>query len=388
MTRPRTILHVDLDAFFAAVEQRDDPSLQGKPVIVGGSRRRGVVAAASYEVRRYGVHSAMPMAEALRRCPHAIVISHHFERYREASDRFFDILSDYSPLVESLSLDEAFVDASESLTLFGSGRDIAVQIRERVVRELGLVASVGIASSKFIAKIASDIDKPDGLRVVDPGRELEFLHPLPISRLWGVGRVTRERLLGIGLTTVGDVARYPEQALRGRLGPRQGTHLAALARGEDHRVVVSEHEPVTIGHEETFEHDRTHHDQLRPKLIEQSDRVASRLRRAGYRAQVIILKLKHADFRQITRRRSLSDPTSDGMVISDAVLQMLAEVPMGPSKAQRVRLCGVATAGLERRDAPRQLRLDEDDRQRGERLGDTLDAITGRFGPQAIIRRG
>jgi len=385
---PRTILHVDLDAFFAAVEQRDDPSLRGKPVLVGGSVRRGVVAAASYEARRYGVFSAMPMAEALRRCPQAIVVPHRFERYHEASRAFSGILGDYSPLVESLSLDEAFVDVTASRALHGDGATIARAIKQRVRAEIELVASVGVAPTKFAAKIGSDIDKPDGLRVIEPDGLLQFLHALPISRLWGVGKVTQERLRELGLATIGDVARFPEAVLCRRLGASLGQHLAALARGEDPRDVVSESEPVTIGHEETFDDDLSSADALAPHLIEQADRVASRLRAADLRARVVMLKVKYADFRLVTRRRTLDDPTSDGGRIARMALDLARELDIGDhdGKRTRVRLCGVAVSGLEARGAPRQLALDEPAREKGERLGDTLDQIRRRFGDAAVQR--
>jgi len=385
---PRTILHVDLDAFFAAVEQRDDPRLRGKPVLVGGSVERGVVAAASYEARRYGVHSAMPMAEAMRRCPHAIVVPHRFERYHDSSRRFFAILSDYSPLVESLSLDEAFVDVTASRLLHGDGPTIARAIKRRVREELELVASVGVAPTKFAAKIGSDIDKPDGLRVIEPGELIEFLHRLPVSRLWGVGAVTQRRLGELGLETIGDVARYPEQVLCRRLGPSLGRHLAALARGEDSREVVTDGEPVSIGHEETFDRDLSSEAEVVPHLLAQADRVAARLRAAHLRARVVVIKVKHADFRLVTRRRTLEDATSDGGRIGRVARDLVRGIDIGDhgGKRTRVRLCGVSVSGLEPRDAPRQLALDEPTRDRGERLGDTLDQIRRRFGDAAVLR--
>jgi len=325
------------------------------------------------------------MAQAVRLCPQAVVVQHHFERYREASDRFFEILGRFSPLVESLSLDEAFVDVTDSAALFGDGPSIAAAIKNQVRGELDLVASVGVAPTKFIAKIASDIDKPDGLRVVTEDQVLPFLHPLPISRLWGVGAVTRERLRGLGLDSIGDVARYPEDVLRRRLGDNLGAHLARLARGEDDRDVVIDHAPVSIGHEETFEEDKTSREALVPRLLSQADRVASRLRRAGLRASVVVVKIKYHDFRQLTRRRTLADPTSDGRVIGDTALALLEGLSVSSTR-HRVRLCGVAVAGLDDRAAPRQLSLYEGNRARGERLGDTLDAIEDRFG-RGIIRR-
>jgi DNA polymerase-4 len=384
----RTILHVDLDAFFAAVEQRDDPGLRGKPVLVGGSVERGVVAAASYEAREFGVHSAMPMAEAMRRCPHAIVVRHHFARYGEASRGFFDILDRYSPDVESLSLDEAFLDVTGEERLFGDGPTIARAIKREVSEELSLVASVGVAPTKFVAKIASDIDKPDGLCVVEPDRVLEFLHPLPISRLWGAGKVTQRKLAELGLRTIGDVARYPEGILRRRLGATAGAHLAALARGEDPRRVQPHQAAVTIGHEQTFDVDLADKEAIEVLLLGQADRVAARLRGAGLRARTVTLKIKYADFRAITRSRTLADPTSDGRLIGNAAVSMLGELDIDDrhGKRHRVRLCGVSASGLEARDAPRQLTLDESERQRGETLGDTLDAIQERFGLGAIKR--
>lgn len=384
----RAILHVDLDAFFAAVEQRDDPSLRGLPVLVGGSRERGVVAAASYEARRHGVHSAMPMAQALRLCPQAVVVRHRFERYAEASHRFFAILGDYSPLVESLSLDEAFVDVTASRRLLGDEVSIARDIKRRVRGELALVASVGVAPTKFAAKIGSDIDKPDGLRVVAPDQLLPFLHGLPIARLWGVGAVTQDRLRQLGLATIGDVAGYPEELLCRRLGPGLGRHIAALARGEDARDVVGEQEPVSIGHEETFERDLGDRDEILPALVSQADRVAARLRRADLRARVVMVKVKHADFRLVTRRRTLDDPTSDGARIARIAIELAGGLDIGHhgGKRTRVRLCGVAVSGLEPRGGPRQLALDEAERDRGERLGDALDRIRSRFGDGAVVR--
>ncbi len=382
----RAILHVDLDAFYAAVEQRDDPNLRGKPVLVGGSSRRGVVAACSYEARAYGIHSAMPMAEALRRCPRAIVVRHRMERYAEASHRFFQILGDYSPEVEGLSLDEAFLDVTASERLLGDARTIAHAIKRRVRDELSLVASVGVAPIKLAAKIASDIDKPDGLRVVPPDQLLAFLHPLPVTRLWGVGEATREVLASLGLQTIGDVARYPEAALVSRLGAVTGLHLAALARGEDHRQVVTDSEPVSVGHQETFDDDIDDKGDLSVILLDQADRVASRLREANLRARSVVLIVKYDDFRQITRRTTLDSASSDGGVLARTAIDLLGKVAIEPRKGGRVRLCGISATSLEPRDAPRQLGFDEAARQKGERLGDTIDKLAAKFG-RATIRR-
>lgn len=382
----RTILHVDLDAFFAAVEQRDDPKLRGKPVLVGGTVKRGVVASCSYEARRFGIRSAMPMAEAMRRCPHAIVVRHHMDRYAEASEGFFAILRDYSPEVEGLSLDEAFLDCTGSERLLGDGASIGRAIKQRVRDELALVASVGVAPIKLAAKIASDIDKPDGLRVVTEDQLLPFLHGLPVGRLWGVGEKTREVLASMGIQTVGDVARYPIQALCARLGENHGRHLAALARGEDAREVVSEDGAVSIGHEETFDDDLDDKGEIAVILLDQADRVAARLRAAELRANVVVLILKYDDFRRITRRTTLDAATSDGGVLARTAIDLLGKVPIEPRKGMRVRLCGVSTTNLESRDAPRQLGFDEASRARGERLGDTIDKVAAKFGKSAIRR--
>jgi len=382
----RTILHVDLDAFFAAVEQRDDPALRGKPVLVGGSARRGVVAACSYEARKFGIRSAMPMAEALRRCPSAIVVRHHMERYAEASHGFFRILGDFSPEVEGLSLDEAFLDVTASERLLGDGVTIAHAIKRRVRAELSLVASVGVAPIKLAAKIASDIDKPDGLRVVPADGVIPFLHPLPMTRLWGVGEATRAILASMGLSTIGDVARYPEAALVGRLGAATGHHLAALARGEDLRPVAPESEPVSVGHQETFPDDLDDKGELAVLLLDQADRVAMRLREADLRARALVLIIKYDDFRQITRRTTLEAPSSDGGVLARTAIELLSKVAIEGRKGCRVRLCGISATSLEPRDAPRQLGFDEAARARGERLGDTIDKVAARFG-KATIRR-
>ena len=382
----RTILHVDLDAFYAAVEQRDNPELRGKPVLVGGSVRRGVVASCSYEARTFGIRSAMPMAEALRRCPKAIVIPHRMASYAEASSGFFRILGDYSPEVEGLSLDEAFLDVTASHRLLGDGPTIARAIKRRVRDELSLVASVGVAPIKLAAKIASDIDKPDGLRVVLPEGLLAFLHPLPMTRLWGVGEATREVLASMGLSTIGDIARYPEGALVARLGATTGHHLAALARGEDHREVIPENDPVSIGHQETFDDDIDDKGELAVILLDQADRVAHRLRTASLRARAVVLIVKYDDFRQITRRTTLDAPTSDGGTLARTAIDLLSKVTIEPRKGGRVRLCGISATSLEGKDAPRQLGFDEEVRAKGERLGETMDKLAAKFGKGTIRR--
>jgi DNA polymerase-4 len=376
----RTVLHVDLDAFYASVEQRDDPSLRGRAVIVGGDARRGVVLAASYEARRFGVASAMPMARALVQCPSVVVIRPRMAHYAEVSEGFFAVLRRFSPLVEGLSLDEAFLDVTGEERLLGDGRTIAATIKARVREELGLVASVGVAPTKFVAKIASDVGKPDGLVVVAPDGVLAFLHPLPATRLWGVGKVTAELLAARGLHTIGDVARG-EVLLAGPLGADGARRLVALAVGEDPRPVVADRAPVSVGHEDTFARDLYDRRALAVHLIEQADRVCARLRALGLRARTVTVKVKYADFRRTSRRRTLASATTDGRQVGRVAVELLAEVDAVEERG--VRLTGVSLSGLEPREGPRQLGLERDV---GEALGDALDRIAGKFGRAAVRR--
>jgi len=380
----RTILHVDLDAFYASVEQRDDPSLVGKPVVVGGHRQRGVVLAASYEVRPYGVRSAMPMAQALKLCPHAVVMRPRMARYAELSGEFFAILHRYSPLVEGLSLDEAFLDVTGEERLYGDGPAIARAIKARVREELRLVASVGVAPCKFAAKIASDLGKPDGLVTVEDGRLREFLEPLPVTRLWGVGRVTEQELRAFGLHTIGDVARADLDVLERRLGRDTARHLRALSEGEDDRAVVPDRAPVSVGHEDTFDRDLRDREALGRHLLDQADRACARLRDLGLRARTLTVKIKFADHQRTTRRVTFPRATTDGRVVGPAARQLLGDVP--GVEARGVRLTGVSLSGLEPAGARRQLVLDEAKVERGEQLGATIDRIAGKFGRAAIRR--
>jgi DNA polymerase-4 len=384
VAKPRTILHVDLDAFYASVEQRDDPSLRGKPVVVGGHRKRGVVLAASYEARPFGVRSAMSMVEALRRCPQAVVVSPRMSSYAQISGQFFAILHRYSPLVEGLSLDEAFLDVTGEERLYGDGPQIARKIKDDVRGELQLVASVGVAPTKFVAKIASDLKKPDGLVHVEADGVTRFLHPLPVGRLWGVGKVTDEVLAKLNLRTIGDVARAGEEILRLKLGEETARHLAQLARGIDDRDVVADRAPVSVGHEDTF--DRDHHDRagLERHILDQADRVCARLRDHRLRGRTVTLKVKYADHVRVSRRETLDRATADGRVVGAKAVALLRAVP--DVERRGVRLTGVSLSSLEPRDGARQLLLDEPKRERGETLGDTLDRIAGKFGRNALKR--
>jgi DNA polymerase-4 len=380
----RTILHVDLDAFYASVEQRDRPELRGQPVVVGGHERRGVVCAASYEARRFGVRSAMPMAQALGLCPRAVVLRPRMGHYAAISSEFFAILGRFSPLVEGLSLDEAFLDVTGEERLFGDGPAIAAAIKRAVRAELDLVASVGVAPAKLVAKIASDVGKPDGLVVVAADGVGAFLEPLPVERLWGVGEVTRQALAGLGVRIIGDVARVGAPALAARLGADAAARLTALARGDDARAVEPERAAVSIGSEDTFDRDVHRPDELVSELLAQADRACARARAAGLRARVVVLKVKFADHALVTRRTTLGRPTADGRVVGRVAAELLAGV--AAIERRGVRLCGVTLTGLDGADAPRQLDFDDGAAERGERLGETIDALRAKFGAKAVQR--
>jgi DNA polymerase-4 len=380
----RTVLHVDLDAFYAAVEQRDDPALRGRALIVGGDARRGVVLTASYEARRFGVRSAMPMARALRLCPRAIVVPPRMSHYAEVSSQFFAVLHQFSPLVEGLSLDEAFLDVTGEERLLGDGPAIARKIKDRVRAELSLIASVGVAPTKFVAKIASDLGKPDGLVTVAPDGIRAFLDPLPVARLWGVGKVTEAQLARLGLDTVGAVARRGVAALQPTLGADGARRLVALASGEDPRPVVPDRTPVSVGHEDTFARDTYDRAELRVEILAQADRACARVRDLGLRARTVTLKVKYADHERVTRRITLERATADGRVVGPAAQRLLDAVD--GIEGRGVRLTGVSLSGLARADGARQLALDEAVVERGEALAATLDRISGRFGRAAVRR--
>ena len=337
MGTPRAILHLDMDAFYASVEQRDDVTLRGRPVIVGGHPKRGVVLAASYEVRPSGVRSAMPMARALRLAPDAVVVPPRFAAYAEASEQVFSIFERYTPLVEPLSLDEAFLDVSGSFSLFGPPGAIATRIRREVADEVRLPCSAGIAAVKFVAKVASDLAKPNGQREVPEADTLAFLAPLPVSRLWGVGPKLEETLRTLGLRTVGDVARADAQLLAELLGDT-GRHLSALARGEDERAVVPDRQAKSIGAEDTFAEDTESPEALQRALHAQALRVGRRLRRAGLKARTVQLKVKLQDFTLLTRRRTLEAPTDDGQRLYREAAELLTRLALKKRRPPHRRL--------------------------------------------------
>ena len=370
-----------MDAFYASVEQRDRPELRGRPVVVGADPRgRGVVAAASYEARRFGIHSAMPIGRAYRLCPAAVFLPVAMDKYARESERIMAILAAFTPLVEPLSLDEAFLDVGASRALHGSGAEIARLIRARIQADVGLTASAGVAPNKFLAKIASDLRKPDGLVEVPPGEEAAFLRDLPLRRLWGVGPSAERDLGALGARTIGDLVRLGRARLEARLGA-SGAHLWELAQGIDDRPVVPWHDPKSIGAEETFGRDTRDVARMRATLLAQADRVAAELRAAGLRGRTVTLKLRFADFRTLTRRGTEDTPTADGGEIFRRAWTALSNVP----RPQAVRLIGLSVSGLGPADEPRQLPL-FDRPDRADRIGRVTDEVRTRFGENALVR--
>ncbi len=382
---PRTILHADMDAFYAAIEQRDDPALRGRPVIVGGIGRRGVVSTASYEAREFGVHSAMPGAEAHRRCPDGVFVPPRMDVYAAVSSQVFRVFEQVTPLVEPLSLDEAFLDVTGSRALFGDGRAIAEKIKREVRDVTGLCVSIGVAANKYVAKVASDLDKPDGLVVVEPGREVEFLAPLPTKRLWGAGKVMQRKLHGLGLDTIGDVQALTPERLVELLGEHAGQHFWNLAHALDDRHVVAERGPKSVSHECTFEHDLESVDQCHAILLDLCERVGRRLRRAGLRGRVVKLKLRFPPFETLSRQKTFDDATDDDLRIYRAAVELFDNAHGG----RPVRLLGVGVAQFADESAPVQQDLfakPEPDKKSADVLR-AMDAIRDRFG-EGSIRHG
>ncbi|HEX3299287.1 MAG TPA: DNA polymerase IV [Actinomycetota bacterium] len=377
---PEPILHVDLDAFYAGVEVLKDPSLRGKPVVVGGTAARGVVSSASYEARRSGVHSAMPTVRARRLCPDAAFLPPDFDAYRLHSNRFREILLAHTPLVEPISLDEAFLDVAGATRLFGEPVRIAAKIRADVEREVGVTCSAGVAATKFVAKLASDHCKPNGILHVPAEQTRAFLEPLPVGRLWGVGEKTTDLLSRLAIRTVGDLAQTPRAVLERLLGEAAAQHLTELAHGVDDRAVIPYEAPKSVGHEETFERDLDDTDEILRELLHLSGRVAARLRDDGFRARTITLKVRLANFTTLSRARTLPEATEVGADLYHVVAELYQALPGG---ARRVRLLGVQASGLQPAGAEQLALL------RGERWGDverTLDRIEHRFGKGAATQ--
>jgi len=378
----RAILHVDMDAFYASVEERDRPELKGKPLIVGGSGGRGVVAAASYAVRRFGVHSAMPMREALRRCPEAIVVHPRMARYQEISQQVFAIFHAFTPLVEGLSLDEAFLDVTASRQLHGGPEVIGAEIRRRIAKQTGLTASVGIAPNKLLAKLASDLNKPDGMCRIDAGNLREILDPLPIHKLFGVGRKTLPTVLGAGIRTFGD-ARVATDAVLWRAFGKHGKAMRDRAGGLDDRPVEPDREEKSISAEETYDTDIRAASELQAQLVHLADRTASRLRAQKLLAGRVSVKIRRGDFTTYTRQRALEPPTQDTAVVSAAAQALLGAWLTSQPRAA-VRLLGVGVSDLQSLRQPDLFSGALPDP--GSRLDSAVDGIRDRFGEGLLTR--
>ena len=376
-----------MDAFFAAVEQRDHPEYRGKPVIVGSDPKegkgRGIVATCSYEARKYGVHSAQPISQAWRKCPQGIYVRPGMSKYVRISERVMEILLEFTDLLEQVSIDEAFLDVSGSRRLHGTGPVIARKIKDRISQDQGLTASVGVAASKFVAKVASDLRKPDGLVVVEPGREREFLAPLPVSRLWGVGRKTEEGLLRLGYARIGQVAETDREYLIGKLGASAGAHLWELANGIDDRVVSPEEGYKSMGHETTFATDVEDAQVIHGTLLELTEKTCRRMRARRALGRTITVKYREADFTTYTRRQSLRagvDTTEAAFPVAWNLIRTMLR------RGRRVRLIGIYLSNLLSAGKCGQLKLFDSEMARDRRLAEAVDDITRRFGEQSITR--
>jgi DNA polymerase-4 len=383
MAWPRAILHVDMDAFYASVEQLDFPELRGRPVLVGYAGPRGVVAAASYESRAFGCRSAQPMAVALRHCPHAVVQPVRFARYREISEHVFGIMEACTPLVEPLSLDEAFLDVTASQRLLGEPETIARRVKDAVRSDTGLTASVGVSGNKFLAKLASDLQKPDGLCVIHLEDASATLAPLAVTRLWGVGPKTAQRLAGIGIKTIGDLRKLPPEALAARVGEEEAEHYRRLSAGLDDRPVIPDREAKSVGQEQTFGADLEDPQAVRDVLLEQVEQVGRRLRKHGLLARAVVVKIRFGQFQTITRRSTLPDVTDATSALWHAARDLFDA--WASAGFRPVRLIGMSAT--EFATGAMQLPLFADPHsQKQRRLDAVLDQISGRFGTDAIRR--
>ena len=375
------IMHVDMDAFFAAVEQHDQPELKGKPVIIGGSlEKRGVVSTASYEARTYGVHSAMPIAEAKRLCPKGIFLSGRHGRYSEISEKIYNIFLKYTPLVEKISIDEAFLDLTGCHRLFGSSIEIGKKIKEDISNNLGITASVGLAGNKFLAKLASDLDKPDGFFIVEEDRVDEILEPLPVKKIWGVGKKAEEAFKKRGIATIGDIKRLSLNELEAIFG-KLGIQLYYLSRGIDNRRVEVENEVKSVSHEETFSEDISDLNQILSCLMRMSAKVSRRLRQKGFEGITIFIKIRYGDFSTYTRRVTITVPTDNTDKIYSIGYQLLAREKL---LRKPVRLLGIGVSNLSRTSI-KQLSLFSDNIKE-EKLNKTIDVLKDKYGENSIKR--
>lgn len=388
-TASAVFLHVDMDAFFASVEQLDHPELRGKPVVVGSPPdRRGVVAAASYEARKFGIHSAMPSRLAYQKCPNAIFVPGNMARYKEVSRQVMRIFGAYTPLVQPLSIDEAFLDVTGAQRLFGDGKTIAEKIRRDIREQTGLTASVGVAPNLFLAKIASDMNKPNGITVVPSGQEAieEFLAPLPIGRMWGVGKVTQKTLLSLGIDTIGKLQTCAHPILEKAVGTSAAQAFVQLAHGIDSRSIVLESEEKSISNETTFPSDLLDRTELEATYKRLIEKVASRLRKTNLFATTVHLKLRWSDFSTITRQARLIPPAADDISLREAAMELLAE----NLQNRPVRLIGFGVSGLTASDQPLQLNLFEPPdtvrRDKRQRLSQATDHIKKKFGNKSLRR--
>ncbi|HHJ51831.1 MAG TPA: DNA polymerase IV [Caldithrix abyssi] len=381
----RIILHVDMDAFFAAVEQRDHPAYRGKPVIVGadprGGKGRGVVSTCSYEARKFGVHSAMPISQAYRLCPHGIYVPPNGKLYQQVSREIFEIFYEFTDAVEPLSIDEAFLDVTGSQRLFGSGEEIAKQIKRRIYQKERLTASVGVAPNKYLAKIASDLNKPDGLVVVEPDKVQQFLNPLDISRLWGAGERTQEKLRALGVRTIGDLARMPLPLLEQTFG-KMGRHFYNLAHGIDDRAVEYDQLVKSVSNEHTFGQDTADKEEIHHTLFYLSEKVGYRLRKKGLKGRTVHLKLRYENFSTITRNKTLPNPVDNTEIIFATVNALFEQ---NYQTGRKVRLLGVGVSGFEEGGAA-QLSLFDAENEKSGRLDELHDRLVERFGKKTVHR--
>jgi DNA polymerase-4 len=378
----RVILHVDMDAFYASIEQRDNPELRGKPVVVGGGANRGVVAAASYESRVFGIRSAMPMAQARRRCPELVRVAPRMSHYQDVSRRIFAVFNEFTPLVEGLSLDEAFLDVTSSRRLFGSGRRIAAAIKDRIRERTGLTASVGVAANKLVAKIASDLDKPDGLVVVDPEQVNAVLDPLPVAVIPGIGKRTLERLDAVGVHTIAELRHAPDRDLEPVFG-RFTRKTRERASGIDDRAVVASRGEKSISNEQTYDIDLCDRRDMERQLLRLTERTAGRLRKAALSAGTVQVKIRQSDFRTFTRQKRLTPP-GNGTDQIYAVARELLAAWLGGNPDARIRLLGVGCSSLAPADQPDL--FGDGDSGRASEFDRAIDEIRDRFGSDSLAR--